>query len=460
MKSTLALPQYLFDQLDALMAESDETGAVLLARPARLDDNTLRLIGVELIPVPEHAYLSRAPRAMSVSSDAYMTALSRAETQQCVAIWVHTHPSPGCLPLPSLLDEEVDRQLTETFTVRTGSSIYASLVLARTDNRLSFTGCLHGSEEGEIDRIFVAGPRFTLLVAQDQPTPALPEFHDRHVRTFGPDAARLLGQLRIAVVGVGGTGSAVAEQLVRLGVRQLTLIDPDTLSSSNVTRVYGSHPTDVGRRKVDVAADHLRLIAPDASIRVVPGSVSQKDIARTVVGADVVFGCTDDDAGRMRLSRFSYGYLTPLIDCGVLIDSTADYRIRDIIGRVTVLYPGTACLLCRGRVSPQRAAAQERPRDEQRRLEGEGYAPALNGVEPAVVAFTTLTASMAVNELLDRLIGYGPQPLPSETLLLIHDRRTSTNSLDANPNHYCGKAAPGGFGDDPHRYWGLSWPTS
>lgn len=56
----------------------------------------------------------------------------------------------------------------------------------------------------------------------------------------------------------------------------------------------------------------------------------------------------------------------------------------------------------------------------------EGYAPALPGVEPAVVAFTTTVAAASVNELLERLIGYGDTPTPSELMLPIHDRSIRT----------------------------------
>lgn len=61
----------------------------------------------------------------------------------------------------------------------------------------------------------------------------------------------------MAVIGCGGTGSSVAEQLVRLGVRYLTMIDPDHVSQSNLTRVYGSTASDVGRPKCQVLAGHL-----------------------------------------------------------------------------------------------------------------------------------------------------------------------------------------------------------
>ena len=84
-----------------------------------------------------------------------------------------------------------------------------------------------------------------------------------------------------------------------------------------------------------------------------------------------------------------------------------------------------------------RAAAEQKTPEERRRLADEGYAPALGAVEPAVVAFTTAVAAAAVNELLDRLIGYGPTERPTETLLRLHEREISTNRAFPREGHYC-----------------------
>src|SRR5688500_10935071 len=48
----------------------------------------------------------------------------------------------------------------------------------------------------------------------------------------------VLGRLKVGVVGLGGTGSAVVEQLARLGVGELLLCDPQEFESTNVNRVY------------------------------------------------------------------------------------------------------------------------------------------------------------------------------------------------------------------------------
>ncbi|MDE3111180.1 MAG: ThiF family adenylyltransferase, partial [Acidobacteriota bacterium] len=246
-----------------------------------------------------------------------------------------------------------------------------------------------------------------------------------------------LQEIGVGIVGSGGTGSAVAEQLVRLGVRRFTLVDPDSLSESNVTRVYGSTPRDVGKSKVAVLAAHLARIAPEVHCDQVRSTVMLESSARRLMSCDIVFGCTDDNAGRLVLSRIPTYLLTPVIDCGVLLTSANDGTLAGIDGRVTALMPEQACLVCRDRIDLTRAASELLTPEERVRRENEGYAPALGRTEPAVVAFTTIVAASAVGEFLERLIGYGPQPRPTEILLRLHDREISTNTGAPRERHYC-----------------------
>ena len=190
----------------------------------------------------------------------------------------------------------------------------------------------------------------------------------------------------------------------------------------------------------------------------IQGTITTEHVARALLRADVVFGCTDDNAGRLRLSRLPYYYLTPLIDCGIQIHADADGIISGIFGRVTTLYPGAACLTCRDRIDLRLADAEMRAEDEQQRLEKEGYAPALPGVEPAVVAFTTLVAATAVSEFLERLVGYGETPSPTEVILYIHDRAVRANAQDPRPGHYCDPSTRR-IGTDRDMFLGLNWAS-
>ena len=438
MTLTLVLPTNIADELSHAASLDIETAAVLLARVIETPAGNGRLLARALHWVPNDAYLRRDATRLSIASHGYVPALAAAEADQSVPIWLHTHPGKESSPRPSKYDKLVDEQLSDLFRLRAGSPFYGAIVIARSGKRLCFAGHLESdSERTAIDRLWVTGRRFMLIQNWlHNPAPPSDQF-DRNIRAFGGEIQQVLGNLHIAVVGCGGTGSAVIEQLVRLGVRNLHLFDPDTVTAGNVTRVYGSYLSSVGQPKVRVSASHVSQIAPDAQVATTRAKITQESAARLLLDADVIFGCTDDNAGRLVLSRVASYLLTPVIDCGVLLSSGPEGRLTGIDGRVTVLAPGAACLVCRNRIDLQRAAAEVLTSDEHSRLVQEGYAPALQNLEPAVVAFTTQVASASVSELLERLIHYGPEPAPTEVLLRSHEREISTNDQDPREGHYC-----------------------
>ena len=438
MTVTLVLPKEMADELLDAVRSDIETGCVLLARHVETPGGDVRLLARGIHWVPDDAYRVREATEMSIASHGYVPALAAAEADQSVPIWLHTHPGNESSPRPSKYDEVVDEELADLFRLRSGSPLYGAVVVALTGGRLCFTGHIESSHRrADIDRLWVTGRRFALAQNWLHETPPPPDQFDRNIRAFGGEIQKVLDDLHVAVVGCGGTGSAVIEQLVRLGVRHLHLFDPDTLTASNLTRVYGSFPEDIDKPKVDVIAAHVDRIAPDAEVIAAQAKITMEATAKLLLDADIVFGCTDDNAGRLVLSRIASYLLTPVIDCGVLLSSSCGGQIDGIYGRVTVLAPGAACLVCRNRVDLQRAAAEMLAPDEHQRLAGEGYAPALAGVEPAVVAFTTQVAAAAVSELLERLIQYGPEPAPTEVLLRVHEREVSTNDQAPRDSHYC-----------------------
>lgn len=439
MTVTLVLPQHLSDDLTRAAQQPLETAGVLLASVVRLDDGGIRLLGRAIEWVDGSSYLKRETDHLTIASEGYVHALGKAETLTATPLWVHTHPGFSAEPVPSPCDHIVDDKIADLFRLRSGSRYYGTLIVSPRVVGFAFTGTLQEDAQNavEIDRVWTVGDRFRLKASFNAaPSDPLPAF-DRNVRAFGPDIQRTLQDLRVGIAGCGGTGSAVAEQLVRLGVRRITLIDPDIVSESNVTRLYGSGASDIGRPKVDVVADHLRRIAPDLRCESVRAMLTVESAARKLVPCDVVFGCTDDNAGRLVLSRIATYFLAPVIDCGVLLGSNDRGELTGIDGRVTVLTPGQACLICRGRIDLARAGTELLTPEERKHREDEGYAPALGRIEPAVITFTTAVAAASVNELLERFIGYGANPRPSEILLRFHDREISGNVALPRQRHYC-----------------------
>lgn len=458
MTITLRLTHTLHDRLLAMATGPVETGAVLIAHLVPTGATAAILLGTDLLEVPDHAYEVRTDHSLQITSDGYVHALKAARNQGAVAIWVHSHPGNHAIPRPSPHDSLVNQQLEGLFGDRTDTDQYGYLIVSHSDGSLTFTGALKGPVTGPIDLLSAVGDRWLFRSTYDAAGPSAQDLFDRNIRAFGDGIQAAISQITVALVGAGGTGSATAEQLCRLGVRSFILIDPDTLSSSNTTRVYGSTLGDVGRAKVDVLGDHLERIADGVRTERIQGTVTTEEVARALVRADVVFGCTDDNAGRLRLSRLPYFYLTPVIDCGIQIHADADSVISGIFGRVTTVYLGAACLTCRNRIDLRLADAEMRAVDEQQRLEKEGYAPALPGVEPAVVAFTTLVAATATSEFLERLVGYGETPSPTEVILYIHDRAVRANAEDPRPGHYCNPSTRP-IGTDHDSFLGLNWAS-
>ncbi len=265
----------------------------------------------------------------------------------------------------------------------------------------------------------------------------------------------MLSELRVGVVGAGGTGSAVFEQLVRLGIREIVVIDDDRLSRDNVSRVYGSGLADVGVPKVAIAAANAKRIGLGTNVTVIEGRVTEESVAGALTQCDVIFGCTDDHAGRIVLSRLAYWYLAPVFDMGFLV-WTDEAHVTGLFGRVTSMIPGEPCLICRRRIDLGMARAEVLLPEERERLRREGYVPGLDEPAAALIPFTAAVASLALNELLGRMIGYLSDG-PGEVFMYFHDRQLRRIQGHVVEGHFCGDRDAWGRGDETPRL-GMTWP--
>lgn len=444
---TLAITENLFVKVRVALALKVESawaacGAVAL-------DGHLLLIN-ELTAVADEHYRRREALRLDIASPGYAPAFAQAADAGATAIplFLHTHPSGR--PVPSRLDHRVDEQLRDLALTRTGRPAYASVIFGGTSDAPQVSGRVwlgDGDEPVRLDRLRVAGPSLGVVLCEDRTGPGSSAvMFDRQVRAFGQDGQHLLAALKVGVVGAGGTGSATIEQLARLGVGQLVIVDDDTIDETNLTRIHQSRTSDVDRLKVDVAGDAAGDAGTATSVTKIAGKVMSVSTIRQLASCDVVFGCTDDHAGRMVLSRLAYHYLVPVIDCGVVVDAT-DGRVRGVHGRVTVACPGHPCLVCRGQVDLQRAAAEQMDPEEYARRAADGYVPDIGGAAPAVVAFTTAVAAAAVGEMLGRLFDYAPAPHPGQLLIGLHDRTVKSAGRPADAGHYCQQSAQWGLGD-------------
>ncbi len=125
---------------------------------------------------------------------------------------------------------------------------------------------------------------------------------DRTARLLGDAGIERLAASTITVMGVGGVGSAAAEALVRSGVGRLILVDYDRICVTNVNRQVHAMKGTLGKSKVEVMAERLRLINPDATIEARAEFYSAESSAHLLVPEpDVVIDAIDNVAAKLHL---------------------------------------------------------------------------------------------------------------------------------------------------------------
>jgi molybdopterin/thiamine biosynthesis adenylyltransferase len=408
--TTLAMTASQLSRLRELtMFDKKEAAAIALCGRSKVSNPWTggfdeRFLIHEIVPIDLANYISRSVSDFELSTTPFFNALRLAERKNLAIAFVHSHPGndSSFSPHDDASDDELYRL---AFSRLESRSRHLSIVLAR-GGRISARAIDERLNKVDIQRITILGDRweFRGRVGHEPGD----EF-DRQTRAFGADLSRALSSLRIAVVGCGGTGSAVAHLLARIGVREIGLIDPDVVERTNLSRVYFSTQTDasLSRPKVNVVGQGIANLGLPTSVKMICSNVAFDPAIDLLKSCDVVFGCTDDNLGRVILNRISHFYMIPVIDMGLLIEPIDDgFGCFD--GRVTVLQPGHVCSSCRGLIDGEQLHREALELDERllRERRQAGYVANRPEPSPVVVTFTTEVACMATNELMHRLIGF------------------------------------------------------
>nr|UOZ96977.1 Sulfur carrier protein ThiS adenylyltransferase [Cupriavidus sp.] len=127
-----------------------------------------------------------------------------------------------------------------------------------------------------------------------------------------------LCQKRVLIVGVGGLGAPVALYLAQAGLRAMRLIDPDTVSLTNLPRQVLFSPEDLGRHKAEVVAQTLRQLAPRLQVEAHIEYATSENLSPWVAGADLVLDCTDQFSVRQEINRSCIRLGKPLVSASAL----------------------------------------------------------------------------------------------------------------------------------------------
>lgn len=355
-------------------------------------------------PVPEDAYERRDCLSAVLKPSFLVEVANRSRVTGMAVIAIHTHPASPGHPCFSSTDDAGETELSVYFARRAAMVPHIALVIGPEGCR----GRLLGQEE-EVE-VWEVG----LNLALHSPLADLADHErdDRQVRAFGAPGQRLIRRMRFAVIGVGGTGSIECQQLAHLGAAWITVIDPDLVEETNLNRLVGSIPSDVGRPKVEVAARMIRAINPEATVTPLRADIVDEDVARLIATFDFVLLCTDSHASRAVVNQAAYQYLVPVIDMGVSI-TVADGSVTHITGRVQMLAPGLPCLTCSNALDSE-AIRREMLTPEQRAADP--YVHGVRELQPAVLSINSTVSSMAMTMMLGAVT-----PVPVKPRYQIYD---------------------------------------
>jgi hypothetical protein len=226
---------------------------------------------------------------------------------------------------------------------------------------------------------------------------------------LGPRSDETLHKTEVAIVGLGGGGSHIAQQLAHLGVGNFLLLDADRIEDTNLNRLVGGRASDVkrGLRKVFIAKRLIKAINPKSTVRAKPTNWQEQ--TSLLQECDIAFGCIDSLIARSEFEAFARRCMVPLIDIGMDVHQINDEFV--ISGQVALSMPGLPCMRCMGILN-----------DQALKKEAEQYGKA--GSRPQVIWPNGVLASTAVGYFVQLTTPW--QRSQSPPLLMEYDGNTQT----------------------------------
>jgi len=318
---------------------------------------------------------------------------------------IHSHP--GYYRQFSEVDDQSDRELFSSLHGWTDDGLPHASAVMLPDKELFARVITADMRFQPMNRILIAGDEISFFDF-DLPRQTVSQKDVRTAQAFGEKTVMLLNSLRVGVVGCSGTGSWVIEQLARLGVRELVLVDPDFVEHKNLNRIINSTLEHAENKtpKVYALSSAIEGMGTTTKTKTFHENLFNVNVLQYLATCDILFGCMDTVDGRDILNRLATFYIMPYFDLGVRLDADGQGGVNVACGSVHFLLPGGSSLLSRQVYTPEalRVATLRRTNPKQFESElAEGYIKGVKVESPAVISINGMCATLAINNLLARL---------------------------------------------------------
>lgn len=127
--------------------------------------------------------------------------------------------------------------------------------------------------------------------------------YDRNIGTVTIEEQELLKSKSVCIIGCGGLGGGVIENLVRLGVGRLTIVDRDVFDETNLNRQVLSHEGNLGKSKADEGAARMTAINSEVDVIPVNTKLDEENCCSIIKGHDLVIDAVDNIKTRIILEK-------------------------------------------------------------------------------------------------------------------------------------------------------------
>lgn len=405
--------------------DGDQHGAILRCGIGRTSKD-VRLLVREVLPALDGKdYVPGTRGYRKLTADFVLDSALNFAEDKSVYLAVHCHRGLGKVEF-SQTDLESHELGYPGLLDLIGAPVVGALVFAEG----AVAGDLWTStgDRFELDHLIITDPVRRVLTAAPREAQSASREYERQARLFGDRGQEILKRQKVAVVGLGGAGSLISEQLARLGVGHLVLIDSDVVETTNLSRIVGARRTDahpwmtdenrprwvrqlghrLAAKKVHVAKRVARTASPQIHVDAIVSGVEEHDVAQLLRDCDHVFLSADSATARLVVNAVAHQYLITATQVGAKIsvdDPTGD--ITDVFAVSRRVGPGGACLKCNGLISPDRLR-EEATSVEQ--LNRQRYVDDDDVHAPSVITLNSVATSHAVNEWLMRVTGLSKEP--------------------------------------------------
>lgn len=435
---SLAMTASQHEQLKNHLYPGDGNEAVAIGLCGRsYHDGYATLLVQELFLVPHSSCPERTPSRVKWHPEVLIPALQKAMNHNLSIVKIHSHP--GGYREFSEFDDQSDIELFESIYGWLDTDAPQASAIMLPDGEM-FGRSITPDGLGEPLRLIrVVGDDIKYWFRKDMLSKA-PEDAIRVVQAFGEGTYGILRGLRAGLVGSSGTGSIIAEQLLRNYIGTLIAVDPDDIERKNLNRVLNSTGADAkaGKNKVTLVAETAAKIDLGTTVITFDIDLKNPEVIHALSQCDVIFGCTDSIDGRHLLNKLASHYLIPFIDMGVRIDADGKGGVDAINGAVHYIKPDGSSLLSRGiytMADLEAASMQRHAPDQYEEKRKEGYIKGVRVDQPAVISVNMQIAAMAFNEFLARIHPYRVEPNKNyaQRRVVISDPAASLDMQDGEP---------------------------